>query len=420
MPLKLLVPLMLLLSAGTVIAADADADADAAYHTPLAGEAYRTRLGEREIDIEARDRGRTLALTLGGAAYEPPIGDQRFAPIFALYARRQFEHARLRAIMSVFYNEVDGAVDIEAPFEVVGRFTNYTVPFPQAEILDGNTIDDSAIEWGTLEGWIGVGLRYPVPPGAIDNDFRLQLFYTAGYLYTSRVHDTHPDVRLPPDTVTHGARLRLRYDALRRNLLELPHDGVALGGDLSFTHRDRWSDYSFRFSEFEKHDTRNYLKLSGYLVVASAIPSLSERHRAVLFLHGGFAPERTLDRFSAFRAGGGPFPSETDDLFRHPYPGAVFNQIPISDYVLATLEYRYEALFFLYFHLRGTIGLGNRPTLETGRLSFSHDRGTAVSAAITSGFLWDSSLYLEYAYDTSVLRADRGGSSLLFMWSKAF
>jgi hypothetical protein len=34
---------------------------------------------------------------------------------------------------------------------------------------------------------------------------------------------------LLPDTFLYGAKLRLRYDNMRTNLLELPHRGLALG-----------------------------------------------------------------------------------------------------------------------------------------------------------------------------------------------
>jgi len=97
------------------------------------------------------------------------------------------------------------------------------------------------------------------------------------------------------------------------------------------------------------------------VIGAMGIPWLSGRHRFVGYLHGGVSPMGKLDRFSAFRAGGGPFPNETDDLYRLPYPGALFNDFPVSDYVVGTLEYRLELLFFMYLHLRGTFAWGGKP-----------------------------------------------------------
>jgi hypothetical protein len=89
---------------------------------------------------------------------------------------------------------------------------------------------------------------------------------------------------------------------------------------------------------YMKNETRDFLKLSGYLIGVTGIPWLSERHRLVGYLHGGVSLVGRLDRFSAFRAGGGPFPSETDDLYRLPYPGALFNDFPVSDYVVGAIE----------------------------------------------------------------------------------
>jgi hypothetical protein len=131
----------------------------------------------------------------------------------------------------------------------------------------------------------------------------------------------------------------------------------------------------------------------------------------------------TLDRFSAFRVGSGPFPNETYDLARVPYPGSLYNSFPVTDYAIATLEYRLELLFFMYLHLRGTFAWGaNRPDFSDGGLDLdlSGTDGEAFSVGLTSGFFKGSQIYLEYAYDTKLLRNGIGGSSFQVLWSKSF
>jgi hypothetical protein len=404
----------------TATASKTAAEGAAPHRTPLAGRRFETTLLGEPLVVEERDRGRTLALSLGATIYEPEIGETSFLPFGAFYGLYQGERARLRATIAVFYDEVDASYRVAGPFEALLHLLQNTIPFPSTEIIDNRKLIDSEIEWGSAEAWVGGGVRLPVEPGEIDSALRVQAFYHGGILYLERTRNTPPDLRLPPDTYVHGARLRVRHDGLLRNLLELPHEGLALGGDLEYGHRDRWRDVVTPISRFEADETRSYVKLSGYAVLAGGVPFLSERHRLVLYAHGGFAPVGTLDRFSAFRAGGGPFPSETDDLYRHPYPGALFNQFPIGDYIVGTLEYRLELLFFLYAHARATIAYGERPTIETGSITFRRDSGRAFSLGVTSGFLLDSVIYAEAAYDTGALRAGEPGGSFLFMWSKGF
>jgi len=390
------------------------------YHTPLAGKPLRTTIFGEEVDVAARDRGKVLALTLGGAFYIPPIGDTSASPLAALYARHYWGDLRLRAVVSVFYNEIDLGFSLCESFEALGHIENYTVPFPQTETVDNEVVTAGTVEWGTASAWLGGGLRIPVEPLEADSLLRVQLFAKVGVLYVERSDDTGPDVRLPSDTAFWGFHVRIRYDGLRRNLLELPHAGIAAGIEGEFVRRDRWRDYSIGTGQVSGSRTREYGKLTGYVVGAMGVPGLSERHRLVGYVNGSIAPDSDVDRFSAFRIGGGPFPSETDDLHRALYPGTLFNQGAGNQGVVATLEYRYEVFFFLYVHARATLGWGRLAELEQGNIRFDSVSGEAFTLAATSGFLWHSSIYLEYAYDTGVLRNGHGGSSVLFMWSKAF
>jgi hypothetical protein len=391
----------------------------ARYHTPLAGEEQEIAFMGRSVHIPARNRDNNLAITVGGIFFHPRLGGEDAVPFAALYWRHRWGKTRARAVVSLFVNEADVARSF-GRWEFLGHLENDTVPFSQDEITDGLEVTGSSIVRGTVSGWLGAGWRRPVAPFKEDNDLRLQLFYHAGYLYSHPVAETGSTVQLPPDTFVHGMRFRGRYDGLRRNLLELPHEGWAGGMDIELSRRNRWGDANYGGSLFSGDSTRDYVKFSGYLLGAMGVPWLSERNRLLASVYGGFAPGHNLDRFSAFRIGGGPFPNETDDLWRINYPGAMFNQFPVSDYVVGTVEYRRELLFFLYLHLRETFTWANRDILTSRRLKFSEDHGQTFSVGLTSGFFWDSQLYLEYAHDTGILRNGPPGESLLALWSKSF
>jgi len=138
-------------------------------------------------------------------------------------------------------------------------------------------------------------------------------------------------------------------------------------------------------------------------------------------VYGGFSPENDLDRYSGFRVGGGPFPNESDDLWRTTYPGAIFNQFTLSDYVIGNIEYRRELLFFLYLHLRGTfawINCDNQPANDYFKLN--QDHGEAFSLGLTSGLPLDSTLYLEFSRDSGMLRNGNSSNGLMMLWSKSF
>jgi hypothetical protein len=419
---------MLAFSAG-VLSAESVARADEevikpaqepVYHTPLAGQECDIDLMGRAIHIPSRNCDNEQAITLGGVYFDPQLGGTDILPIGALYWRHRWEKSRLRAVVSIFDNELDVAKSFGGEFEILGHLENDTVPFAMQEVVDGKEVAESSIIWGDFSGWLGAGWRRPVSPFQFANDLTLQLFYHAGYLYSKPVTETGKNVRLPPDTFVHGMRVRARYDGFRRNLLELPHDGWAAGMDLELTRRNNWSDANYGGLLFKGDDTRDYAKFSGYLSGAMGIPGLSERDRLLVSIYGGFSPDSQLDRFSAFRLGGGPFPTETVDLYRHPFPGALFDQFPVSEYGIGTVEYRRELLFFLFLHLRETLVWANRINLTSQEQKSSPFNGAAFSVGLTSGFLWDSLLYLEYTYDDGILRNGPNGDSVLVLWSKSF
>jgi len=402
----------------SVIAVSAE---DAEYHTALAGEPLHTVFLGKPVDVPVRDRGQETALMLGGVIYTPKQGETSATPLGALYLKRMWEESRTRNVISIFVNDLEYDRSF-GNLELVTRFENNTIPFGQKEVVNNQEIKSSDTIWGTVIGSLGPGLRYKVAPFQVDNDLRLQLLGKVGYFYARRTGDTGPNLVLPPDTMLYGVKLRGRYDGMRRNLLELPHTGLAAGFDLDFMHRDRWADFgTIPDALFTRSDTRDYLQFNGYLMGAGGIPWLSERNRIFFSLHGGITPRKSADRYNAISIGGGPLPIESDDLCRPNYPGTMFNSVLVSDYALAALEYRRELAFFIYLHLRETLIWANRAAVtDSNRFLFKSSTGAATTIGLGSGFFWNSEVYLGYSWDSGFVRNGHPGSGLILAWYKSF
>ena len=396
-------------------------DLDTAYHTPLAGEALHTVFMGKTIDIPAIDRSNVTALTLGGVLYTPKQGETSLTPVGALFINRTWEHSRTRNVISIFVNELEYDRSF-GNIELVTRLENNTIPFGQREVVNNKEITSSDTIWGTVLASVGPGLRYKVAPFQFDNDVRLQLLGRVGYFYAKRTSDTGPNLVLPPDTMLYGAKLRGRYDGMRRNLMELPHTGMAAGFDLDYMYRDKWANFgTIPDAVFTKADTRDYLQFSGYLMGVGGIPGLSEKNRVLFSLHGGVTRQGSADRYNAISIGGGPLPGETGDLSRPGYPGTMFNQVLVSNYALLALGYRRELAPFIYLHLRETFIWADRAAVtDTNRFLFKSSTGAATTIGLDTGFFWNSALYLGYSWDTGFVRNGKPGSGLILTWSKAF
>lgn len=391
----------------------------APYHTPLAGEAGRATLLGYPVDIPAVDRGHMTSITVGGSLLNTKQGDTRGLPVAALWLRRIWEGSRTRDLVSVFVNELEYDKSF-GNLELVGHFENNTIPGGRAELVHNREVKATSQAWGTLLGSLGPGLRFPTAPYQVDNDLRIQLLGRAGYFYAARTDETGSSQLLPPDTLLYGARLRVRYDDLRRNLLELPHRGFATGFDLDYLSRESWRDLGTAGNTQTGH--RDYLQATGYLVGAGGIPGLSERDRVVMSLYGGTTADNRGDRYNAFRINGGPFPSEADDLARVHYTGIIFDDILATQYGTASLGYRRELTFFLYLSLIGSYLWADRATaaLDTGQVVFKSSSALSSTVSLDTAFLWNSEVYLAYVWDSGVIRSGKAGSGLLLTWNKLF
>ena len=416
--------ILALITSCTALSQDRSAFAaeSAAYRTPLAGEPLHTEFMGEKIDVPAMDRGNIMALSLGATYYTPKQGSISGSPIGAFYLKKTWESSRSRNIISIAVNDLEYDKSF-GNLELVARFDNNTIPGGQTETLNNREMKGTSVEWGNMFASVGPGLRYKVSPFQIDNDLRLQLLGRMGFAYTKRTSDTTPGTILPPDTMFYGAKLRGRYDGMRRNLLELPHSGFAGGFDIDYMHRDKWADYGSPASGYsvKKSDTQDYAQYSGYMIGVAGIPGMSEKNRVFASLHGGIMDRKSVDRYNSFRIGGGPLPGESDDLYRPNYPGTMFNNVIVSEYAMAALEYRRELTFFLYAHMRGTFIWADRATVnDLGHVGFKSDHGAAATLGFDSGFLWNSSLYLDYSWDNGFIRNGKSGSGIILLWNKAF
>lgn len=387
-----------------------------AYHTPLAGEPGRVTFMGQIVEIPAVNRADMTSITLGASFLAPALGQSPIIPVAAFYHRRISDRSYGRAMVAIFVNELEYDLDLGG-WDLVAQFENGTLPVAGRELRDGEEIRGSSLNYGTLLGSLGVGWRLPVAPFQVDNDIRVQLVARGGYFYAHRETDSAPGLWVPPNTGLYGARLRCRYDGMRRNLLELPHEGMAAGFDVDYLHRDRWR------AEAGSADggNRNYAQAEGHLVGAAGVPGLSERNRLLLGIYGGFTARGRGDRFNAFRLNGGPFPGEQYDLAWPHYCGVIYDRVPARGYATATAGYRRELAFFLYLSTLGSYIWADRSSaVGDDRVGFKQMHGSAATVALDSAFPWKSSLYLAWSWESGVMRNGRPGNGVTLIWNKLF
>jgi hypothetical protein len=211
---------------------------------------------------------------------------------------------------------------------------------------------------------------------------------------------------------------------LDRNLMELPHRGISLGGDVVYGQRAHWQQWGgVAFDPPDAEKEKDYLAASAYAVVATGVPFVkSERHRLIWSVYGGLG--KNLDRFSAFRLPGRPIGYEWEALSRPMLPGVAFNELFTQKYGIASLTYRYEALFMLYPYLRGTYALVERPRFgDNGTITNQVGSLSSLGAGVVSGAPWRSQIELNYSYNFGIFRDSdtgpkMGGHGIIISWSK--
>lgn len=397
--------------------------------TPLAGREFRTKLFGEEIHVAPRDRRSVTAASFGLQWIPDGPSQLELLPFGALYVWRNWDddNRRFRGTISGVVNDLNYSIGLRAHPNWTLLFTlnNFIAPLGRSENVEGQRIRATEIEWSYVFGGIGIGYRLPVHPFRQDSAINLFVTYEPGFRWFKGTGHTSSQYGVPSDTYEGRIHLKVRIDAMTRNLMELPHEGVTLGGDVIHGHRATWSAWGgppFDTPDFKKE--RTYLALSGYLMAASGLPFVgSEKHRLVSSIHAGIGKD--LDRFTAFRLPGRPTGYEWDAVSLPMIHGVAFNELFPRHYAIANVQYRYEALFFLYPYVEAGWAFVDRPRFTAeGRIKQSTDSMPTVGVGVVSAAPWRSQIELNYTYNFGVFRDSdggvptQGGHGMFLFWSK--
>jgi hypothetical protein len=397
--------------------------------TPLAGQDYRTKLFGEQIHVAHRDRRSVTAASFGVQWIPEGPAQLEILPFGALYVWRNWDddNRRLRGTFSGVVNDLDYFIGLRSlpNWALIFSLDNFIAPIGRSEYVQGQRIRETEIEWSHVFGGVGIGYRLPIRPFKQDSAVNLFLTYEPGYRWFRGTGHTSPQYGVPSDTYEGRIHLRVRTDAMIRNLMELPHEGVTFGGDAFYGHRAKWVAWGglpFETPDFKRE--RTYLSVSGYVLAAAGLPFLkSDKHRLVSSLHGGIGKD--LDRFSAFRLPGRPTGYEWDAVALPMIHGVAFNELVPNHYAIANVQYRYEALFFLYPYVEaGWAFVQQARFASQGRIKQVTDSMPTVGVGVVSGAPWRSQIELNYTYNFGMFRDSdrdnpaRGGHGMFLFWSK--
>ncbi len=396
--------------------------------TPEAGKEFRTTVLGEEIYVPPRDRRSVTAVTFGTNWIPNGPSQGEVLPFGALYVWRNWDtdNQRLRGTLSGVVNNVEYTVGLRSllNWSLIFTLNNFIAPLGRSEYVEGQRIRASELEWNYIFGGFGVGYRLPFIPFEQDSAINLFLTYEPGYRWFHGTSETSAQYGVPKDTYEGRIHGRIRWDALVRNLMELPHRGFSVGGDIIQGRRAQWGAWGgppLHTPDFKAEQT--YLLGSAYAVFASGLPGIeSDKHRLITSLYGGIGKD--LDRFSAFRLPGRPTGYEWEALSLPMMPGVQFNELFPRRYAIASVTYRYEALFFLYPYVTATYGLVERLRSTSNGIAESTDSLPALGGGIVTGAPWKSQIELNYSYNFGIFRdpggapPTRGGHGAFILWSK--
>jgi hypothetical protein len=394
------------------------------YRTPRAGEGFRTTVFGQEITVQPEDRRSVSAWDLGLEVNLPTPDSRGILPFGSVYLwRHPNDRTLFRTDLVGVYDDVffaRSSPDL-GPFEWVLTFDNYTVPFAQYELVDGEAVKTEELLWGYVRPGFGLGYRRQVSPGHQDNMFAVDLTIEPGFIFFDRRSDTAANFVVPHNSFELREHLQLRWDALERNILSLPHEGFAAGADLVYGNRTNWKNWGTNGSQ-DAGEGRDYLSFTGYLLAAGGVPGVkSDRDRLIGSLHGGVGHD--LDRFSAPRVGGGvqTMGEEYGSTWRPILPGAIIQEFFPKHYLIAAGEYRRELLFFTYLSLNTSIAWLDRLTETANGTSSKNHIFSSLGARVTSGFFFNTRMQLAYNYNFDVIREGRyGGHEIVIHLSRDF
>lgn len=396
------------------------------YRTPRAGEGFKTQVFGEEVTIPARSLAAVTGWKLG-AQFETPKPDDRLAlPAAALYLWRQPDERHwLRGELAGVYNNVFWGVKPEnwGDFELGLTFTNFTLPSTWNEVYDGVRDEREEMFWGYVRPGFSVGYPKSLATGRQDNMWQLNYVLEPGYFYSARDELTAANMVLPKSTFELRNRVNFRYDNLERNILSLPHQGLAAGAEIIQGYRAHWADWGTPENTSRKHDGQHYVNFNAYAVSTNNVPFVSsERHKLVSWLTAGVG--HNLDRFSATRVGGGPnaMGMEYGSSAMPILPGTSIWEFYPDHYAIGALEYRYELSWFTYLTAHGGVGYLNplRPHGANG-LRESKELLPWMGTRLTTGFFFDTLLQIDYSHSFNLVNAGtRGGNEIMFWLSGEF
>ncbi|HEY5931281.1 MAG TPA: hypothetical protein VIT63_00100 [Nitrospira sp.] len=399
--------------------------------TPLAGERFQTKIFGESIEVAPRDRRSVTAASFGVQYLHDGPSFYQVLPFGAFYLWRQSDDytKRFRGTFALAVNDV--AWNVGSPssngWELRFTFNNMIIPLGRAEYVEGQIIRGVEVQWNYVFAGFGIAYRRLLLPGHQDNALEVSLTYEPGYRWFRGSGDASPNFVVPADTYEGRVHLRLRYDALDRNLMELPHRGYAFGGDFFYGHRATWRPWGgVAFGDPNTKQERNYMMGSVYALAAVGIPGIkSEKHRLIASFYGGIGQD--LDRFSTFRLPGRPTGYEWEAIALPLLPSVAFNELTPTRYAIVHATYQYEALFFLYPYIRGSYGWVEQARFQPdGSIRNQMDPMPAVSTGVVSGAPWKSQVEINYSYNFGIYSDHGGGPPLagrhgfFVFWSREF
>ena len=391
--------------------------------TVRAGQAFRAPLFGGIREQAARNRRSVRAWDLGFAT-SPKLDDRDTLPLATVYLWQHPDDATLfRGLLSGVQNELFYARRFGASgSEWVAALDTFTLPSQNGEWLDGTIDDGDKLNWGYVRPGLGIGWRQMVGPRQ-DNMFAADLIAEVGMLYFGRGDDTAAAFETPNSTLELRVHGKLRFDQLDRNLIELPHQGIAAGADGIFGHRTNWDDWGNPATTQESAQrTRNFTSVTAYAFAIGGLPGIdNEHHRWITAAHVGIAD--SVDRFSAPRVGGGPETrgGEYELSARPVLPGAALGEYFPSHYALVYAGYRFEPVFYAFVDAGVTFGQLDRDHLGTNTRTRSTDTVTALSVRLSTGFFGNTRVQLLTAYGFDTIRQGESGAySVVLQFSGYF
>ena len=309
-----------------VIAACAAAESSFAQEdrTPRAGEPYSATVFGSIVSAPAVDRRVVTDAYVSLAAIPDDLEKRRFVPTAGLlvWRNRGESHGRLRAALSGLYDDVRWDKGPEGKSSLTLTFFNETLPWDRSEYVQGVRIPEADLERHQLRAGAGIGWRLGLRPGLQDNAIEAALTFEPGVLLFSRGSRTGSDFRVPRDVFEGRVHLRLRADTLERNILELPHTGWAAGLDGLIGERAGWESWGGGvFGIASGSEGRAWQRIEAWGVAAFGTPGAPrERQRWIASAYAGIGSH--LDRFSAFRLGGGSNVGDVESLSSAIVPAA--------------------------------------------------------------------------------------------------